>query len=142
MVEWRDRMGNPPASPSTCRRSRPRMCASTTARPSPAPSSLTIPAGRSVALVGPNGSGKSTLLLVLAGLLRPDVGPLERRPGQVAFVAQHQLQHRGMPISVREVVRMGRYGARGLLGRLGATDRHAGQAAERMDVAPAAPPVR
>jgi ABC-type Mn2+/Zn2+ transport system ATPase subunit len=101
-----------------------------------APSSLTIPSGQSVALVGPNGSGKSTLLHVLAGLLRPTSGHVERRPGaQVAFVAQHQLQHRWMPISVGEVVRMGRYGARGLLGRLGQTDRRAvSAAAERMDV--------
>ncbi len=101
-----------------------------------APSSLTIPSGQSVALVGPNGSGKSTLLLVLAGLLRPTSGSVERRRDvRVAFVAQHQLQHRWMPISVGEVLRMGRYGERGLLGRLGAADRRAiADAAERMDV--------
>jgi zinc/manganese transport system ATP-binding protein len=101
-----------------------------------APSSLSIPPGQSVALVGPNGSGKSTLLLVLAGLLRPTSGSVQRRDDvRVAFVAQHQLQHRWMPISVGEVLRMGRYGERGLVGRLGAADRRAiAEAAERMDV--------
>jgi ABC-type Mn2+/Zn2+ transport system ATPase subunit len=102
-----------------------------------APSSLEIQSGQSVALVGPNGSGKSTLLLVLAGLLRPTSGSIERRAGvRVSFVAQHQHQHRWMPISVGEVLRMGRYGERGLLGRLGPDDRHAiVESAERMDVA-------
>jgi ABC-2 type transport system ATP-binding protein len=35
---------------------------------------LTIPAGRVVALVGPNGAGKSTLMGMITGLLRPTTG--------------------------------------------------------------------
>src|SRR5436190_21084352 len=35
---------------------------------------VTVPAGRVVALVGPNGAGKTTLLNIAAGLLRPTVG--------------------------------------------------------------------
>ena len=35
---------------------------------------LTIPSGRSLALLGRNGAGKSTLLEIIAGILRPDSG--------------------------------------------------------------------
>jgi ABC-type Mn2+/Zn2+ transport system ATPase subunit len=50
-------------------------------------------------------------------------------------VAQQQHQHGWMPLSVEDVLRMGRYAERGLLGRLGPTDRAAvADAARRLDV--------
>lgn len=87
-----------------------------------APTSFELEAGTSVALVGSNGSGKTTLLSLLAGLVRPDDGRLAV-DGTVSMVTQHHDHHRWMPLSVEEVLRMGRFPNRGLLGRLRADDR-------------------
>jgi ABC-type Mn2+/Zn2+ transport system ATPase subunit len=92
-------------------------------------------AGRSVALVGANGSGKSTLLLLLADLLSPTTGTVERAV-EAAFVAQQHGQHDWMPLPVDEVLRMGCYRRRGLLGRVTRSDRdEIRNVAERLEVA-------
>ena len=102
------------------------VCVHYGARVALAPTTLRVEAGTSTSLVGPNGSGKSTLLGLLAGFVRPTDGTVALAPGaRVSFVAQQHHQHRWMPLSVEDVLRMGRYGARGLLGRLGAHDREA-----------------
>lgn len=93
-----------------------------------APTSFELHAGIAVALVGSNGSGKTTLLSLIAGLVRPDDGRLTV-DGTVSMVTQHHDHHRWMPLSVEEVLRMGRFPNRGLLGRLRADDR------ERIDAA-------
>ncbi|MFC6835860.1 metal ABC transporter ATP-binding protein [Halomarina ordinaria] len=96
--------------------------------------SLTVEDGEFLGLVGPNGSGKSTLLKLMLGLLRPDRGTArlfgepahEHDDGtRVGYVAQQSTRAAGeMPITVREVVRMGRYPHVGV-GRFGSEDRTA-----------------
>lgn len=81
--------------------------------------SLTIEEGDYLGLVGPNGSGKSTLLEVMLGIIEPDEGRAdlfgeeadEFDDGErIGYVSQDatKVENR-MPITVREVVRMGRY---------------------------------
>ncbi|MBK1721021.1 metal ABC transporter ATP-binding protein [Thiocystis violacea] len=92
--------------------------------------SLVIEPGEFVGLVGPNAGGKSTLLKLVLGLLEPQVGQvrvLGRLPRQVArrigYVPQFPSFPRDFPISVEEVVLMGRLGLGPLFGRYRKVDR-------------------
>ena len=87
-----------------------------------APTSFELERGATVALVGSNGSGKTSMLSLLAGLVTPEDGRIAVN-GTVAMVTQHHDHHRWMPLSVDEVLRMGRYQRRGLLGRIRREDR-------------------
>jgi len=98
-----------------------------------APTNLIINRFKAVAVIGANGSGKSTLLKLIAGLVKPTDGEV-MVDGSVAFVGQHQHHHQWMPLSVDEVLRMGRY--RSWMGRTHRDDRRAiDEAAELLDVA-------
>jgi ABC-type Mn2+/Zn2+ transport system ATPase subunit len=90
---------------------------------------LEVPRGSFTALIGPNGAGKSTVLRLLLGLLRPDRGEvrvLGERPGtsglSIGYVPQRMRIPSGFPLSVHEVVLMGRYGRLGLGHRPGRGD--------------------
>jgi iron complex transport system ATP-binding protein len=99
-----------------------------------ATSSFRIPAGSLTVLIGPNGSGKSTILNGISRLLTPISGRLElvARDGHlpaVSYVLQATKVNEGLPVTVREVVAMGRYPGKRPLQRLGADDRAAIDAA-------------
>jgi iron complex transport system ATP-binding protein len=93
-------------------------------------SDFTIPQATITAVIGPNGSGKSTLLHAITGLLPLGEGSIsvlgktpEEARTDVAYVLQHMNLNPGMPMTVREVVAMGRYPGVGFLGRLSGADR-------------------
>ena len=97
-------------------------------------SSFEVPAGFVTALIGPNGSGKSTILNGIAGLIRPSSGSLQVFPEAdtapaISYVLQATKVNEGLPVTVREVVAMGRYPGKGLFGRFTSTDRAAVDAA-------------
>lgn len=88
-----------------------------------------------VCLVGPNGGGKTTLVKLILGLLTPRRGEVRlfgqpprgsrRRAG---YMPQHVQYDPRFPISVMDIVLMGRLGQgglRGLTGWYGRADRHA-----------------
>jgi ABC-type Mn2+/Zn2+ transport system ATPase subunit len=93
---------------------------------------LAIEAGTLLAVVGPNGAGKSTLLKLMAGLLDPWTGRVEvlghpagQQARRVAYVPQAELVDWAFPVTVGDVVMMGRYPRLGPLRRPGLADRRA-----------------
>ncbi|KPK24185.1 MAG: ABC transporter [Dehalococcoidia bacterium SG8_51_3] len=96
--------------------------------------SLKVTAGEFVGVIGPNGAGKTTLLTVVNGLGRLLSGRVKVLGYQLAngnghslrkkvgYVAQVQDIDPRMPMNVREVAMIGRYGLLGLLSRPGKHD--------------------
>lgn len=103
-------------------------------------SSFEIPEGAITALIGPNGSGKSTLLNAIAGLLEPRGGtlliePVAGQPRRVAYVLQSTKVNETLPVTVAEVVSMGRYAGKGAFRPLDDADKLAvRQAMDRMAI--------
>ncbi|GAA2814636.1 ABC transporter ATP-binding protein [Crossiella cryophila] len=93
---------------------------------------IRVAAGEWLALVGRNGCGKSTLLRVLAGLHPPDQGTVTLGADELNSLSRREIARRiavlpqAMPavpgLTVRQLVRQGRYAVRGPLGMLRAGD--------------------
>jgi len=94
--------------------------------------SFCVPVGTKVAVIGPNGAGKSTLFKALVGLLTLQKGsilihglPVGHHNDCVAYVPQREEVDWHFPVTVSDVVMMGRYGRLGWLKRPGKEDREA-----------------
>jgi manganese/zinc/iron transport system ATP- binding protein len=83
--------------------------------------SLEIPAGVIVGVIGPNGAGKTTFIKTSLGLVQPISGKVEffgqtikevRR--RIAYVPQRNSVDWDFPVTVKDLVLMGRYGSLGL----------------------------
>lgn len=82
---------------------------------------LKVPEGKLIGIVGPNGAGKSTLIKTVMGLIRPGSGwitiygkPYAQAVTRVGYVPQRESVDWDFPVSVFDVVMMGRYGKLGL----------------------------
>lgn len=86
--------------------------------------SFEITKGDYLGIVGPNGSGKTTLLKIILGLLKPSKGGVKlfgknikdfKNWRRIGYVPQKVTNFdSNFPVTVEEVVLMGRYPARGL----------------------------
>jgi len=82
--------------------------------------------GSLTAVVGANGSGKSTLMKGIVGVLKPMAGACTVTPGvSMAYLPQQSELDRSFPARVSDLVSLGLWPRRGLLGRYRAEDREA-----------------
>lgn len=91
---------------------------------------FSIPTGQMVGIVGPNGSGKTTMIKAVMGLVKPGSGyvkildrSLKEVRQKIAYVPQRSTVDWDFPISVLEVVLMGRYRPHNLLKRITPLDK-------------------
>lgn len=84
----------------------------------------TVRKGSLTAVVGANGSGKSTLMKGIVGVLKPMEGSVVRMPGvRTAYLPQQSELDRSFPARVVDLVSLGLWPKRGMLGRYTKEDR-------------------
>ena len=91
---------------------------------------LQIPHGKIVGIIGPNGAGKTTFIKTALGLIKPISGkveffgkPISKVRKQIAYIPQRESVDWDFPITVKDLVLMGRYGHIGFLRMPTKTDR-------------------
>ncbi len=100
---------------------------------------LHVNEGDFLSLVGPNGGGKTTMLKLVLGLLRPDSGvvrvfgdaPVKAR-GRIGYMPQRASLDPLFPVTVTDVVLMGRLGQNPVSGFFSKADRAAAEKALEM----------
>jgi zinc transport system ATP-binding protein len=105
--------------------------------------SFVLNKGESICIVGPNGGGKSTLIKLALGLEQPEAGEIlvfgarpETMRHRVGYMPQHINFDPQFPITVIDVVLMGRLGAGLGIGPFRKSDRAAAMVAlEKVDLA-------
>ena len=85
---------------------------------------LAVPRGKLVGIVGPNGAGKSTLIKAAMGMIPFSSGwvkafdqPIKKSLKRIGYMPQRESVDWDFPVSVMDVVLMGRYGRLGLIKR-------------------------
>ncbi|MCX8999412.1 zinc ABC transporter ATP-binding protein AztA [Rhizobiaceae bacterium BDR2-2] len=78
----------------------------------------TVERGSLTAVVGANGSGKSTLMKGIAGILKPIGGTCAMRYRRLAYLPQQSELDRSFPARVIDLVSLGFWQRRGLMGRI------------------------
>jgi ABC-type cobalamin/Fe3+-siderophores transport system ATPase subunit len=97
--------------------------------------SMSVPSGSLYAVLGPNGSGKSTLLRALMGVATPEsgecfvdgtpIGGWNRRDLALRVGVVPQTEPMAFPVTVREIVALGRYPHLGSFRSEGSADQEA-----------------
>lgn len=89
-----------------------------------------VPEGKLIGIVGPNGAGKSTLIKAIMGVVPMTSGwvkifgkPFKANAKRVGYVPQRESVDWDFPVSVIDVVLMGRYGRLGWFSRPKKRDR-------------------
>ncbi|MCP4358901.1 MAG: metal ABC transporter ATP-binding protein [Chloroflexi bacterium] len=91
--------------------------------------SFQLSTGEHIAVVGPNGAGKSTLFKLIVGTIKPTTGEVSifgHTPGGhicIAYVPQRSQIDWSFPVTVEDVVMMGRVGQIGLFRQPGRRDK-------------------
>ncbi|MGE4550786.1 MAG: metal ABC transporter ATP-binding protein [Opitutales bacterium] len=105
---------------------------------------LTLESGSLVGVVGPNGAGKTTLIKTIMGIVPPNGGwvkifgqPYSKAVTRVGYMPQRESVDWDFPVTVMDLVLMGRYGHAGFMRRVGKRDREiARECLEKVNMSP------